>query len=63
LKTKSQKTNYDDLLIKLLKHLFDSKFSKVSVQNLEELQLAYFQSVEIYYMIDMAGMAMEECGK
>jgi hypothetical protein len=23
LKTKSQKTNYDDLLIKLLKHLFD----------------------------------------
>jgi hypothetical protein len=63
LKTKSQKTNYDDLLIKLLKHLFD-KFSKVSVQNLEELQLAYFQSdLEKYYMIDMAGMAMWRMGK
>jgi hypothetical protein len=34
------------------------------VQNLEELQLAYFQSdLEKYYMIDMAGMAMWRMGK
>lgn len=60
LKTKSQKTNYDDLLIKLFEaSVRYSKFSKVSVQNLEELQLNYFQSdLEKYYMIDMAGMAI-----
>lgn len=65
LKTKSQKTNYDDLLIKLFEaSVRYSKFSKVSVQNLEELQLAYFQSdLEKYYMIDMAGMAMWSDGK
>jgi hypothetical protein len=36
-----------------------SKFSKVSVQNLEELHLNYFESeFEKYYLIDMAaGMA------
>ncbi len=65
LKTKSQKTNYDDLLIKLFEaSVRYSKFSKVSVQNLEEMQLGYFQSdLEKYYMIDMAGMAMWSDGK
>jgi hypothetical protein len=33
-----------------------SKFSKVSVQNLEELHLNYFESeFEKYYLIDMVG--------
>jgi hypothetical protein len=37
-----------------LKFLY-SKFSKVSVQNLEELHLNYFESeLEKYYLIDMA---------
>ena len=65
LKTKLQKTKYDDLLIKLFEaSVRYSKFSKVSVQNLDELPLAYFQSdLEKYYMIDMAGMAMWSDGK
>lgn len=65
LKTKSKKTNYDDLLIKLFEaSVRYSKFSTVSVQNLEELQLTYFKSdLEKYYMIDMAGMAMWSDGK
>ncbi|MGO4822014.1 MULTISPECIES: LETM1-related biofilm-associated protein [unclassified Flavobacterium] len=60
LKTKSQKSNYDDLLIKLFEaSVRYSKFSKVSVQNLEELNLDYFTSdLEKYYLIDMAGMAL-----
>jgi hypothetical protein len=41
-----------------------SKFSKVSVQNLEELHLNYFESeFEKYYLIDMAGMALWSDGK
>ncbi|MDG2431622.1 LETM1-related biofilm-associated protein, partial [Flavobacterium sp.] len=65
LKTKSQKTKYDDLLIKLFEASARySKFSKVSVLHLEELPLAYFQSdLEKYYIIDMAGMAMWSDGK
>ncbi|OCB75510.1 LETM1-related biofilm-associated protein [Flavobacterium crassostreae] len=65
LKTKSQKSNYDDLLIKLFEaSVRYSKFSKVSVQNLEELHLDYFGSVlEKYYLIDMAGMALWSDGK
>jgi hypothetical protein len=65
LKTKLQKTKYDDLLIKLFEaSVRYSKFSKVSVQLLEELPLDYFQSdLEKYYIIDMAGMAMWSDGK
>lgn len=60
LKTKSNKSKYDDLLIKLFEaSVRYSKFSKVSVQNLEELKLDYFtQELEKYYLIDMAGMAL-----
>lgn len=60
LKTKSNKSKYDDLLIKLFEaSVRYSKFSKVSVQNLEELNLTYFESeLEKYYLIDMAGMAL-----
>jgi hypothetical protein len=65
LKTKSNKTKYDDLLIKLFEaSVRYSKFSKVSVQNLEELNLEYFESeLEKYYLIDMAGMALWSDGK
>jgi hypothetical protein len=60
LKTKTNKSTYDDLLIKLFEaSVRYSKFSKVSVQNLEELHLNYFESeFEKYYLIDMAGMAL-----
>jgi hypothetical protein len=65
LKAKSNKSKYDDLLIKLFEaSVRYSKFSKVSVQNLEELNLAYFESeLEKYYLIDMAGMALWSDGK
>ena len=65
LKTKTQKSNYDDLLIKLFEaSVRYSKFSKVNVQNLEHLNLSYFTSeLEKYYLIDMAGMALWSDGK
>ncbi len=60
LKTKSNKTKYDDLLIKLFEaSVRYSKFSNVSNQNLEEMKLESFTSdLEKYYLIDMAGMAL-----
>ncbi|WP_367752230.1 LETM1-related biofilm-associated protein [Flavobacterium sp. WC2430] len=65
LKTKLNKSNYDDLLIKLFEaSVRYSKFSKVNVQNLEELNLDYFSSeLEKYYLIDMAGMALWSDGQ
>lgn len=60
LKIKSNKTQYDDLLIKLFEaSIRYSKFSKDSVQNLESLQLDYFTNeLEKKYLIDIAGMAL-----
>lgn len=60
LKTKSKKSDYDDLLIKLFEaSVRYTKFSKVEVQDLEVLQLDYFTSqLEKLYLIDMAGMAL-----
>lgn len=60
LKIKSNKTQYDDLLIKLFEaSIRYSKFSKDSVQNLESLQLGYFTNeLEKKYLIDIAGMAL-----
>ncbi len=60
LKTKSTKTKYDDLLIKLFEaSVRYSKFSNVNVQNLEELKLDFFTNeLEKFYLIDMAGMAL-----
>ena len=60
LKTKSTKSKYDDLLIKLFESSVRySKFSKVSIKNLEELKLDYFtKELEQSYLIDMAGMAL-----
>ena len=60
LKIKSNKSQYDDLLIKLFEaSIRYSKFSKVSVQSLETLRLDYFTNeLEKYYLIDIAGMAL-----
>ena len=60
LKTKSNKSKYDDLLIKLFESSVRySKFSKVNIKNLEELKLDYFANeLEQNYLIDMAGMAL-----
>ncbi|MFV5695890.1 LETM1-related biofilm-associated protein [Flavobacterium sp. LB3P122] len=60
LKIKLNKSQYDDLLIKLFEaSIRYSKFSRVPVQSLETLQLDYFtHELEKYYLIDIAGMAL-----
>ena len=64
LKTKTTKSKYDDLLIKLFEtSVRYSKFSRVNVQSqhygMDELQLDYFTHIlEKQYLIDMAGMAL-----
>ena len=60
LKVKSKKSQYDDLLIKLFEaSIRYSKFSKITVESLETLQLDYFTTdLEKYYLLDMAGMAL-----
>lgn len=64
LKTKSTKSKYDDLLIKLFESSVRySKFSKVNVQSqnfgMSELKLDYFTYIlEKQYLVDMAGMAL-----
>ncbi|URC12494.1 LETM1-related biofilm-associated protein [Flavobacterium sp. B183] len=60
LKTKTIKSQHDDLLIKLFEaSIRYSKFSKVTVDTLETLQLDYYNhKLEHYYFIDMAGMAL-----
>lgn len=60
LKTKTNPSKYDELLIKLFEaSVRFTKFSKVNVQNLENLGLKYFDAdLEKYYLIDMAGLAI-----
>lgn len=60
LKTKTNKSQHDDLLIKLFEaSVRYSKFSKVNILNLETLELSYFEySLEKYYLLDMAGLAL-----
>lgn len=60
LQTKNHPSKYDELLIKLFESSVRfTKFSKVNVQNLETLELDYFENdLEKYYLIDMAGMAL-----
>lgn len=60
LKTKSNKSQHDDLLIKLFEaSVRYSKFSKTGVPNLEALNLDYFSSdLEKKYFIDLAGIAL-----
>jgi len=60
LKTKTNKSQHDDLLIKLFEaSVRYSKFSKVNIQNIETLELSYFEyPLEKYYLLDMAGLAL-----
>ena len=64
LKTKSNKSKYDDLLIMLFESSVRyTKFSKVNIQSqnfgMEELELDYFtDELEKKYLIDVAGMAL-----
>lgn len=65
LKIKSEKSQYDDLLIKLFEaSIRYSKFSRISLPSLETLQLDYFtHELEHYYFVDIAGMALWSDGK
>lgn len=65
LKIKSKKSQYDNLLIKLFEaSIRYSKFSKVSVQSLDTLELNYLSNdLEKYYLIDLAGMALWSDGE
>lgn len=65
LKTKANKSQHDDLLIKLFEaSVRYSKFSKVNSQNLENLELEYFSTIlEKQYLVDMAGLALWSDGK
>jgi hypothetical protein len=60
LKIKTNKTQYDDLLIKLFEaSIRYSKFSKNTDLTLEALQLDYFTNeLEKKYLVDIAGMAL-----
>lgn len=60
LKTKTNPSKYDALLIKLFEaSVRFTKFSKVNVENLQTIPLDYFTSaLERYYLIDMAGLAL-----
>lgn len=65
LKVKTNKSQYDDLLIKLFEaSIRYSKFSKIAIQSLETLQLDYFTNeLEHYYLLDIAGMALWSDGE
>ncbi len=60
LKIKSNKTQYDDLLIKLFEaSIRYTKFSKKASLSLESLELDYFTlDLEKKYLIDITGMAL-----
>jgi hypothetical protein len=65
LKTKTNMSQHDDLLVKLFEaSVRYSKFSKVNIKNLENLELDYFQNtLEKQYLLDMAGLAIWSDGK
>lgn len=64
LKTKTTKSKYDDLLVKLFEaSVRYSKFSEINIQSqnfgIEELKLDYFTSnLEKQYLIDIAGIVL-----
>ena len=60
LKTKKNKSNYDELLIKLFESSVRyTKFSDIEIENLENLEFKYFTSdLEKYYFIDIAGISL-----
>ncbi|KAB1157662.1 LETM1-related biofilm-associated protein [Flavobacterium luteum] len=65
LKIKSNKSQHDDLLIKLFEaSIRYSKFSKGTIQSIENLELDFFShELEKKYLIDIAGMAMWNDGE
>ena len=65
LKTKSIKSKHDDLLIKLFESSTRfSKFSEVSISNLENLNLEYFKSnFEKKYFIDLTSLTLWSDGQ
>lgn len=65
LKTKETKTKYDDLLQKLFEaSVRYTKFNKLGIVSLDNLDLSYFTSdYEKYYLIDMASMAIWNDGQ
>ncbi|SCY00794.1 LETM1-related biofilm-associated protein [Flavobacterium caeni] len=60
LQTKTNKSPHDKLLVKLFEaSVRYTKFSKANIQNLDALQLEYYQHpLEKYYLIDIAGLAL-----
>lgn len=60
LKVKTIKSQHDDLLIKLFEaSVRYTKFSKVNIQNLEQLPLDYFtDNFEKFYLLDLAGITL-----
>ena len=62
LQAKTKKSDYDDLLIKLFEaSLRYTKFSHINDQNIEALQLEYFEAeLEKYYLLDMAVLSLWE---
>lgn len=65
LKTKTEKSTYDNLLIKLFESSVRyTKFSSINTDDLEKLELKYFASKpEKNYLLDMAGMAIWSDGE
>ena len=60
LQIKTVKSQHDDLLIKLFEaSVRYTKFSKISVQNMEALPLDYFtDALEKYYLLDLTGLTL-----
>ncbi|CAM3975480.1 LETM1-related biofilm-associated protein [Flavobacterium branchiophilum] len=60
LKFKQHKSKNDELISKLFESSVRyTKFSKINVQNMEQLEVGYFDHIlEKYYMIDLAGLSM-----
>ncbi len=60
LKVKTKKSQYDDLLIKLFEaSIRYSKFQKISIGSIDNLQLEYYTNeLEKKYLIDLVGMAL-----
>lgn len=65
LQVKSEKSQHDDLLIKLFEaSVRYTKFSKVSIQNLEDLPLDYFKDdLEKFYLIDLVCITLWNDGR
>jgi LETM1-like protein len=65
LQVKTEKSQHDDLLIKLFEaSVRYTKFSKVSIHDIDELPLDYFKDdLEKFYLIDLVGITLWNDGK